>query len=288
MLRPALTDPITPRLCDDYGPFSTSMSATADRPSLAPRARRIRNRCVQSLARLRSLPIPGDQEVAQFGDELRLSDIMKRWEELNTPPSASPAIKPPPSTLAPPRWRSPALQRVVLTVLVGVLGFVLGDQLLPPAQAAVANGPAWYAITDSVVGALNGKLIALNQSEVVLPVSLTPAEVASLAFRRRAHVDSVEARADSVLRVRGVLDDTTRFELEGRVRVQRRGTAELRITRLWLNGLRVSPGVLPRAIAGRRTARPDSMSLRFTVPANVTRIVIRCHPERSEGSALSC
>jgi hypothetical protein len=264
------------------------MSATAERPPLAPRARRIRNRCIQSLARLRSLPIPGEQDVTQFGDELRLSDIIKRWEGLNTPPSASPAIKSPPSTLARPRWRSPALQRVVLTVLVGVLGFVLGDQLLPPAQAATANGPPWYATNDSVAAALNAKFIALNQSEVALPISLTPAEVASLAFRRRAHVDSVEARVDSVLRVRGVLDDTTRFELEGRVRVQRRGTGELRITRLWLDGLRVSPGVLPRMITGRRTARPDSMSLRITVPANVTRIVISCHPERREGSALSC
>lgn len=250
------------------------MTATADRPPLAPRARRIRNRCLQSLARLRELPVPGDQDVAQFGDEIRLGEIMSGWEAFVTPPKAAPAIKPPPSAVARPRWRSPALQRVVLVVLVAVLGFVLGDQLLSPAQAAVANGPPWYAANDSVAAVLNGKLVALNQSEVALPISLTPAELASLAFRRRAHVDSVEARVDSVLRVRGVLDDTTRFELEGRVRVQRRGTGELRITRLWLDGLRVSPGVLPRVIAGRITTRPDSMSLRFTVPANVTRFVI--------------
>jgi len=250
------------------------MTATADRPPLAPRARRIRNRCLQSLARLRELPVPGEQDVAQFGDELRLRDIMGKWEVLNTPPSAAPVIKPPPSILLRPRWRSPALQRVVLVVLVGVLGFVLGDQVLPPAQAAVASSLPWYAVNDSVAAVLNGKFVALNQSELALPVSLTPAEVASLVFRRHAHVDSVEARADSVLRVRGLLDDTTRFELEGRVRVQRRGTGELRITRLWLDGLRVSPGVLPRVIAGRRTTRPDSMSLWFTVPANVTRLVI--------------
>src|SRR5438552_1882748 len=104
------------------------MSASADRPPLAPRARRIRNHCVQSLARLRSLPVPGEQDVVQFGDETRLGEIIGKWEVLNTPAASSSAIKPPPSIAARSRWRSPALQRVVLVVLVGVLGFVLGDQ----------------------------------------------------------------------------------------------------------------------------------------------------------------
>ena len=84
--------------------------------------------------------------------------------------------------------------------------------------------------------------------------------------------DSLCARLDSTLHVRGRLIGGPAFELSGDVQLLRRGVGELRVTDLVVDGALVSPdraaGLLTRA--GRRVA--PSSRLRFDVPSFVDSI----------------
>jgi hypothetical protein len=247
------------------------MIETARRAPLAARARRLRNRCLASLAAGRALPVPGERDVAQLGDELGLGELWREWETMHTPAASSSAIRLRPVA----RWRSPQVEKPVLLALVAILGFVVGDRWLLPAQAepvvASVRVP-WAPVTDSVAASLNGKLLSLGQTELAVPVVLSPAEAALLVFRRQLGVDSVEARIDTTLRVRGRLRDGKRFELAGDLRVARPGIGELRVGRLRLGTADASTASLSRSIVGHRAIGNDSASISFPIPSFIARL----------------
>ena len=55
-------------------------------PRLAPRALRIRNRCLSNLAEQHALPVPSEQDVAALDDTVGLGDSWRKWEAIHTPP----------------------------------------------------------------------------------------------------------------------------------------------------------------------------------------------------------
>ena len=46
---------------------------------LAPRALRIRNRCLTNLAARHALPLPGERDIAAFDDTVGLEDSWQQW-----------------------------------------------------------------------------------------------------------------------------------------------------------------------------------------------------------------
>jgi hypothetical protein len=167
-------------------------------------------------------------------------------------------------------WRSPAVKGAAL-VLTGLLGFVVGERWLPRADAqasAAAIEPRWEPVTELAVSTLNAKLLGASANDVRPRFNLSPTEVAALILRSRGRVPppmtGLEARSDSLLWIRGHLRGDV-FVLGGSFRVVRRGIAELRVTRLVVNGRDVDPFSVSRLLAGYES-KVVGDRVRFDVP----------------------
>jgi len=258
--------------------MSANVSGSRDR--LSPRAIRVRNRCLVALATRRSLPIPTDAELTSLGNDVPLRDAWTQWQADHTPPKGVVETAPPAVRRAATKWR-PRLAKVTALAAAAVLGFVVGDRWLPGAGAQSGDIIAerlWVPVTDSVVAALNVKLsyAAANESDTKLPLSA--ADLATLIFRsprrRQTPVDSIEARIDSVLWIRGRLRGGSRFELGGDVRMSRRGLAEFRVEHITIGGVNADSARTARLVVGVRSRSADTERMRFEVPLFVADVAI--------------
>jgi len=257
-----------------------SANDRSSRGPLTKRAVRVRNRCLTALAARRALPVPTETDISAIGDDVRLSEAWAQWQTGHTPAtgiveSASAATKRPP-----PKWRSRTI-RISAIAAAGLLGFVVGDRWLPGAGAqsgSLAAEQIWQPLTDSVVPALNDKLSRGAMRGGSVMVSLSAADLATLIFRsprrRQTPVDSIEARIDSLLWIRGRLRGGTRFELAGEVGIVRRGLAEFRVRHLTIGGVNADSAHVARLVAGVRSRAADTDRMRFEVPAFVAEMAI--------------
>jgi len=252
-----------------------SANARGRLSGFTPRVVRIRNRCLQSIARRRSLPIPTTADLATFDDQLPLSKAVEQWEATHQPPKPKPrgGFELPPKPRA--RWRSPALVRSAAVILAALTGVIAGRQLLPRAAAQSSDGvvaPLWLPVTDSVANGVNNTVYRVIDDD--RRTVLSAADVAALIFRsprrRTAFVDSLEARADSLLSIRGRLAGNAAFELRGDIALVRRGTAELVVRSLYIDGMRLDSSNATRLFTRGRVRSEDSNRLRFDIPVRIT------------------
>jgi hypothetical protein len=249
-------------------------SANAD-ARLGARALRVRNRCLVALAARRRLPMPTADELARVGDDVSLRDAFVAWEAahaatLERPTPALPTKRPPAW------WQSSRLARAAAIAFAGVLGVFAGTRWLPRARAQSSGevaAPIWTAVSDSSLGAVNERFLAMSRSDLRLVAHLSAADLAGVIFSSRRSrmlpVDSLAARMDSSLHVRGRVVGGASFELTGDVRLLRRGVAELWVTRLAVDGRAVTPEMVGRVLTRSRVRAPISDRLRFDVPAFV-------------------
>jgi hypothetical protein len=231
-----------------------------------------------ALAARRSLPIPTATDLATLGDSVTLVEALQQWERLHRPVVATPrgGFELPPRPIA--RWRTPFALKVAGVAIAGLLGFFVGEQVLLPHSDARALGGSvehpWIMVNDSVTEALNETLFRSRAANASEELSLTAADLAALVFRsprrRVVVVDSVEARADSLLAVRGQLAGKSAFELQGTLRVLRRGIGELEVKSLVVDGVAIDPTLSTRLLARGRPRTENSDRLRFDIPLNVT------------------
>src|SRR5262249_57435165 len=95
----------------------------------------------------------------------------------------------------------------------------------------------WLAVNDSVATGVRTKLRRLTQTNSPTSMSLSAADVAALLFNPPTPygmqtLDSLEARLDSALWLRGRVHGAFRFELGGRLRLLRRRVVAVHVTRL--------------------------------------------------------
>ena len=249
-------------------------SDRAEQGSLGPRVRRVRNRCVATLAARRGLPVPTAQQLDQLGDDVSLLDALSHWERTHAPVGSQ---RVPSLTARPPAWwQSGRLARAAAVVAAAVLGVFAGTRWLPRARAQSSGevaGPVWSTVTDSTRGAVNERFLMMANTGVRFKARLSAAEMAGVIFGSRRlrmlPVDSLSARLDSTLRVRGRIVGGPTFELSGDVHLLRRGVGELRVIDLVVGGALVSPDRAAELLtrAGRRAS--PSRRLRFDVPGFV-------------------
>jgi hypothetical protein len=244
-----------------------------------PRVVRLRNRCLQSIARRRSLPVPSQADLEKIGDQVALSEAVKQWMAAHGPeqPKSRGGFDLPPRP--PARWRSPVVIRVAAVFVAAVMGIIAGRQLLPRADAQSRDGSIeqlWLAVTDSVAEEVNTTVRRVNDDN--RRTQLTAADVAALIFRsprrRTVVVDSMTARADSMIAIRGQLAAGATFELHGDLRLIRRGIGELVVQSLRVDGTSIDPTMTSRLLARGRARTEDSDRVRFDVPLNVTAIAV--------------
>ena len=255
-----------------------STNDSDSRGRLSPRTVRVRNRCLAALASRRSLPAPTAAEMDALGDAVRLGEAWAQWQTGHTPANGAVEGPAPAAKRAAAKWR-PRLIKMSALAAAAVLGFVVGDRWLPGAAAQSGDiAAAWLPVTDSVVAALNVKLSSVAASDVSARVTLTAADMAALVFRsprrRQAPVDSVEARIDSVLWIRGRLRGGSRFELGGEIRMSRRGVAELLVEHLTIGGVDADSARTARLVVGVRARSTETERMRFDVPAVVAEVAI--------------
>jgi hypothetical protein len=259
--------------------MSVSGSDNAER--LAPRVVRVRNGCLKALAARRSLPTPGDAELTTIDDAVGLRAAWERYEKTHTPPTGTAEVAGSPTRPRVIRWRSRRVVRDAAVAAAGLLGVVAGglwrQRIAAQGSAPVAE-QQWLAVDDSVVRSMNARLVARSRTDESSTFTLSAADLATMIFRsprrRFVPVDSLEARLDGLLWIRGRLRGASRFELGGDVRVVRRGLAELRVTHWSVNGVATDSTLVTRLVAGSRARSSDVDRLRFDVPAFVSSIVI--------------
>jgi hypothetical protein len=220
------------------------VNARRNESRLAPRALRIRNRCLAILAARRALPIPTDAETAELGDEIGLDQAFGVWYRRHTPPTAASAVTTP--------WRrSNRYARVGVGVGVLAIVVVLLVRGLTATRAGAQPVPVrWLTVDDSVAAGVQTKLRRLAHTKPPTVVSLSAADVAALLFDapppyRTQPLDSLEARLDSALWLRGRVHGAFRFELGGRLRLVRRRIVAVRVTRLMVDGIGLPASAMP-------------------------------------------
>jgi hypothetical protein len=235
------------------------------------------------LAARRSLPVPSTEEIAAIGDAVSLSEAWTQWQtghagsagiiETTTPAAAKRPIL---------KWRSFVLKSAAVAA-AAVLGFVVGERWLrlpdAGAQSSAATATqAWVPVTDSVVVAAYAKLSRIVMDDAPAPPRLSAADMATVIFlsprRRHALVDSLEARVDSLLWIRGRLRGASRFELGGELAMLRRGVAELRVAHLAIDGVEADSARVARLVIGVRSRTAPADRIRFEVPGLVTELAI--------------
>ena len=157
-------------------------------------------------------------------------------------------------------------------MLTGLLGFVIGERLLPRADAQASAAPIeprWEPVTELDVSTLIAKLLGASASDVRPHFNLSPAEVAALILRSRGRIPppmtDLEARSDSLLWIQGRSRAGEVFVLGASLRVVRRGIAELRVTHLVVDGRDVDPFSISRFLTGYGSHVVGDR-LRFDVP----------------------
>jgi len=257
-----------------------SASDRSSRGPLTKRAVRIRNRCLTALAARRALPIPTHTEIGAIGDDVPLSEAWAQWQTGHTPAMGIVETAGAPPKRPPSKWRSRTM-RISAIAAAGLLGFVVGDRWLPRAGAqsgSLAAEQIWLPVTDSVVAVLNDKLMRAAASGDGVTVSLSAADLATLIFRsprrRQTPVDSIEARIDSLLWIRGRLRGGSRFELSGEVEMARRGLAEFRVQHLTIGSVNADSAHVARLVAGVRSRSSETDRMRFELPTFVAELVI--------------
>ena len=255
-----------------------SANARGKLSGFTPRVVRIRNRCLQSIARRQSIPVPTQADLEKIGDQVALGEAMRQWQAAHQPAQPKPRggfelPKRPPA-----RWRSPLAIKLAAVFVAAVMGVIAGRQILPRAGAQSSDGiveQPWLAVTDSVVEGANSTVRRVNDD--YRRMELTAADIAALIFRsprrRTVFVDSISARADSMLAIRGRIA-SARFELKGDLRLVRRGLAELVVQSLRVDGTDIDPMMISRLVARGRARTEDSDRLRFDVPLSVARVAI--------------
>lgn len=211
-----------------------SVNAGRSESRLTPRALRIRNRCLAILAARRALPIPSDAETAELGDGIGLDQAFGNWERRHTPPTSVTHV----SAQAMAWWRSPRYARVSVGVSVLAIGVVLAFRGLATRAGAQPAPVQWLAVNDSVTAGARTKLRRLSVGD---SLALSANDVAAMLFdaappRRTKTLDSLEARLDSTLEIRGRVHDAFRLELGGQLYLVRSRLVALRVTRLVVDG----------------------------------------------------
>ena len=232
---------------------------------LTPRAVRIRNRCVAVLAQRRAIHVPNDAELAMMGDDIGVAELWSRWERMH----GGRIMK------APRRVSRVAAGAAAVAATIVVLGtaYLTRDVWLPRADAEPA-APAWIPLTDSVTAELDSKLMAVASSEVSVAFALSPAELASLVLRPSIYrpappLDSVEARADTLVWIRGRLGDGAWFIMGGRVEIVRRGVAAFRVATLDVDGRAIDPQFASRILRYRTMQRSTTNRAWFEIPDRI-------------------
>jgi hypothetical protein len=256
-----------------------SANAKGRLSGFTPRVVRIRNRCLQSIARRRSLPVPTQADLEKIGDQVALNEAITAWASAHRPPGPKPrgGFELPERPRA--RWRSPILVRSAAVVIAALMGVLAGRQLLARTAAQSSDGIVerpWLEVTDSITDGVNQTIYRVTEEN--RRTVLTAADVAALIFRSpRRHtvfVDSVSARADSMLSIRGHLSANATFELGGDLHLVRRGIAELVVRTLSVDGVELEPTKISRLVARGRARTEDSDRVRFDVPFDVTSIAV--------------
>lgn len=234
---------------------------------LTRRVIRIRNGCLVRLAAHRTLPLPTEQEIASFDDSLGLGAAWQRWNSVHAGLGEQPAAVQTPTTTRRPRVRRSFVSALMLAI--GLLGIDVFHGW--PNQALASSNEhsrraEWAQVNDSVSARVRGKLLGLSRAEVELLFHFSAAEAGALILgtlepRPRLPLDSVEARIDSVLWLRGRVRDGPRVELGGRIIEVRPGRAELLVTRLEVDGVAAPPSTASRVLLGRRGRPTDRLQL---------------------------
>src|SRR4051812_8670570 len=194
--RAAWMVPITRRPWEDFGLDSMSVNVRGRLSGFTPRVVRVRNRCLQSIARRRSLPVPRQADLEKIGDQVALSEAIASWEAAHQPEKPKPrgGFELPPRPRA--RWRSPALIKSAAVVIAALMGILAGRQLLPRADAQLSDGIVerpWLIVSDSVADRVNNAVYRVTDDN--RRTELTAADVAALIFRsprrRTVFVDSI-------------------------------------------------------------------------------------------------
>ena len=244
---------------------------------LAPRALRVRNRCLTNLAAHHALPLPGERDIAGFDDSVGLEDSWRRWEERHTPARSAAGVV---ARQVPRRTQRAGVRPIFAGVVLfaafaaGFLGFKFFERWRDRRLAAnVAASAGWVLVNDSTIAGLRGKLLRLAGTEVSLRVGLSTAEIGALILgglepRARRSLDSLEARIDTLVWVRGRVRGAARFELGGSVRVLRTGHGQLEVTRVSVDGLETLPSSASRVTTGGYAGRANG--LQFALPAFVS------------------
>ena len=250
---------------------------------LTPRAVRMRNRCVAVLARRRAIQLPNDAELTMMGDDIGVAELWSRWERMHG-------------------GRARAARRIsrvaagaavaAATIVTIATAFLTRNLWLPRADAQPA-APAWMPVTDSVTAELDAKLMAIAESDADISFPISPAELASLVLRPSSYrpappLDSVEARLDTLLWIRGRLRDGSRFNIAGQVEVVRRGVAAFQVAALSVDGRAVDTHFASRMLRYRTMQRSAANRVWFELPdrigeLRVTDGTIRALPWRRRG-----
>ena len=232
---------------------------------LTPRAVRIRNRCVAVLAQRRAIQVPNDAELTMMGNDIGVAELWSRWVRMHGGRGGK----------AQRRMSRMLAAAATAAVTIGAFGaaYLARDVWLPRADAQPA-APAWMPITDSVTAALDEKLLAVAASDVSVTIPLSSAELAILILRPSIYrpglsLDSIEARVDTLLWIRGRLGDGSPFIVGGSVEVVRRGVAAFRIATLSLDGRADDPRFASRRLRYRAMQRSTTDRVWFEIPDRV-------------------
>ena len=179
------------------------MSRNDTSVGLGPYALRVRNWCLARLSVHAGLPPASDHLLGGLPASVGLVDAWQRLQRAH-------------------RSRRPWRSRRMLIGATGVSTLLLAVVAAQWLRAAPA--PVWTPVTDSVRMSAEDKLWTSRDAGGA--VVLSPAEMAAVVFRR---ADSLEARADSVLRVRGRLPNREHFAIAGAIAITRPGRGELRV-----------------------------------------------------------
>jgi hypothetical protein len=252
------------------------MTAPVRRPALTPRAVRARNAWIRQLSRRLRVETPSASELEGLGEALSLREAFARFTNGRSAMHLGPEL---PRAVGPRRRvRVLGVSAVALLLLIVIptrASVVAGDVGALPAGAVRER---WTPVSDSLVAAVHEKLLRVGASEIRFPLSLSGAELAALvlrspASRRIAVLAAVEARADSVLEVRGWLPGGRRVVLRADVRVRRRGAGEARVRSLTVDGTTIPAALLSQGMG--RAGADDAPRLTFELPYFVQAIRLR-------------
>jgi hypothetical protein len=240
-------------------------------PRLTPRAVRVRNGCLATLARARSMPAPSANDFAALGDDVSFGAA---WDWWSARQGGAPRVVTRATPAANSWWRSRRLAWTVVVVAALASAWAVGAQVWSRATISEEPGivePLWSTVSANDVANANTVLLRLGQTSAGLSVSLSAAEVASLAFRSALRrqppsVANLEARIDSMLSIRGMMigDGAGQFELRGRLRIVRPRLAQIDVVEM-----RVTDPTTGRGLQPVPNAANGYPPVQFAVPSYV-------------------